>query len=99
MSLPSSSADRPAATATADPPDDPPGERAGSHGLFVVPNTGLYVCASAAKVGVFVFPKMTAPAARRRATASASRSGTCPARISAPDVVLTRAVSNVSLIV
>src|ERR1041385_3127493 len=99
MSLPSSSAERPAAIAAADPPDEPPGERARSHGLFVVPKTGLYVCASAANVGVFVFPTTTAPAAGSGATGPASRSGTCPAGIWARDVARPRAVSNVSLIV
>ena len=37
MSEPISSALTPVATATADPPDEPPGVRAGFHGLFVVP--------------------------------------------------------------
>jgi len=37
MSLPASSAVSPAASAAAEPPDDPPGERVTSQGLFVVP--------------------------------------------------------------
>ena len=37
MSLPASSAVNPAASAAADPPDEPPGERAKSQGLLVVP--------------------------------------------------------------
>ncbi len=41
MSLPSSSGENPMATAAAAPPDDPPGVRATSQGLFVVPYTGL----------------------------------------------------------
>ena len=41
MSLPSSRAVSPAATAAAAPPDDPPVVRAGSQGLLVVPKIGL----------------------------------------------------------
>ena len=37
MSLPKSMPVRPAATAAALPPDEPPGPRDVSHGLFVVP--------------------------------------------------------------
>ncbi len=37
MSLPASNPVRPAASAAAAPPDEPPGTRATSHGLFVVP--------------------------------------------------------------
>ena len=75
MSLPSSSAESPAAIAAAEPPDEPPGVRAGSHGLFVVPKIGLWVCMSAVQVGVLVLPKTTAPAARSRATLMASSFG------------------------
>ncbi len=48
---------------------------------------------------VLVFPRIIAPAAFRRATAGASRSGTNAARIAEPLVVLRPAVSIVSLIV
>jgi hypothetical protein len=89
----------PAATAAAGPPDEPPGERVRSHGLLVRPNTGLSVCASAAHAGVFVFPSTTAPAARSRATAVASRCGTWPASSGAPQVVRSDAVSMLSLMV
>src|ERR1700754_2602270 len=74
MSLPSSKAVMPVATATAAPPDEPPAVRLVSHVLLVVPKIGLYVCQSPAKAGVLVLPKITAPAARSRRTASASRS-------------------------
>ena len=37
MSEPISSADMPVASATAEPPDEPPGARSKSHGLLVVP--------------------------------------------------------------
>ena len=41
MSLPSSSAVIPVASATAAPPLEPPQVRSTSHGLFVVPYTSL----------------------------------------------------------
>ncbi len=37
VSLPSASAQKPAATAAAEPPEDPPGTRVTSHGLCVGP--------------------------------------------------------------
>src|SRR5271157_2882596 len=37
MSLPSDRGPKPAASAADDPPEEPPGERVLSHGLFVVP--------------------------------------------------------------
>ena len=37
MSLPYSSAEKPAASAAAPPPEEPPGTRVGSQGLQVVP--------------------------------------------------------------
>jgi hypothetical protein len=54
MSLPNSSAVKPAASAAAGPPDDPPALRAVSHGLLVVPKIVLNVCQSPASVGVLV---------------------------------------------
>jgi hypothetical protein len=41
MSLPSSSAVMPVATAAAAPPDEPPVERAASQGLLLVPKIAL----------------------------------------------------------
>src|ERR1700736_3231308 len=98
MSLPSSRAVIPVATAAAEPPDDPPVVRAMSHGLLVVPKIGLKVCQSPARAGVLVLPKITAPAPRSRCTASASRSGT-RSQAATPQVVRMPAVSYVSLIV
>ena len=69
----------PAASATAEPPEEPPQVSAGSHGLRVAPNTALNVFAPAPNSGVFVLPRMIAPAARRRSTSSASTSGTLSA--------------------
>src|SRR3954449_11339395 len=71
VSVPSDARPMPVATAIAEPPLDPPGIRVGSCGLracgLVTP--GANSC-------VDVFPRITAPAARHRSTASASVSGT-----------------------
>ena len=41
MSLPNSSGVNPQASAAAEPPEEPPGVRAGSNGLLVVPKIAL----------------------------------------------------------
>src|SRR2546428_10064571 len=66
----------PVARATAPPPVEPPGVRAGFHGLRVTPKTALNVLAPAPNSGVLVLPTTMAPAAFSRATTSASSSGT-----------------------
>src|SRR5262245_52335271 len=65
-------AHRPAATAAALPPLEPPGLRSVFHGLRVIPNAGPSVSPMIASSGVFVLPITTAPAARRRRTSSSS---------------------------
>ena len=62
----------PAASAAAEPPLEPPGERSGFHGLRLAPNTLLSVNAVQPNAGVFVLPTTIAPAARKRATIVAS---------------------------
>src|SRR5262245_52581145 len=59
---PSSSGTYPAASAAAEPPEEPPGVRVTSHGLLVVPYTGLKLCQSAIAVARLVLPRMMAPA-------------------------------------
>ena len=66
----------PEATATAEPPEEPAGLKAGFHGLRVGPNSTLLVLAPQANSGVLVLASTMAPAALRRRTASASSSGT-----------------------
>src|SRR2546425_363670 len=66
----------PQAGATAEPPLEPPHVFVGSYGLSVRPKTSLNVCEPAPNSGVLVLPMVTAPAARRRSTRSASWSGT-----------------------
>ncbi len=73
-SLPSASASIRAASAAAAPPLLPPELRPGSYGFLVAPNSGLTVCDPAPNSGVFVFPRLMAPAPDIRLTISASRS-------------------------
>ena len=54
----------PAATAAAEPPLEPPGESAGSHGLRVGPYSADSVTGSRPNSGVLVLPKITRPARR-----------------------------------
>src|SRR4029453_3713380 len=71
--LPSASGTIPAATAAADPLDDPPGVCAGLGGLRVLPG------GRGANPVVTVLPMITAPAARSIVTTAASRDGVRPA--------------------
>src|SRR5262245_35449923 len=75
-SVPTASGPRPAATATPAPPLEPPQVWAGDHGFGVAPRSGLSVTPLCAYSGVVVLPTTIAPAARRRATTTASASGT-----------------------
>jgi hypothetical protein len=58
----------PAATAAADPPDDPPGVRCRSHGLRAGPQASDSVIPFAPNSGRLVLPKMTRPASIQRCT-------------------------------
>ncbi len=62
----------PAATAAAEPPEEPPGVRAESQGLRVTPLAALAVHGKIISSGTFVIPIGIAPAARRRRTTSPS---------------------------
>ena len=64
------------ASATAEPPDEPPAINAGLNGLPVAPQTGLRVLAPAPNSGTLVFAVTIAPAARTSATCAESRAGT-----------------------
>lgn len=63
---------RPAATAPADPPLEPPVVWAGSHGLRVTPLARLAVQGQIINSGTLVIPFGIAPAAHRRLTGSLS---------------------------
>jgi hypothetical protein len=57
---------RPAATAAAEPPDEPPGVRSRAHGLRVTPHAFVLVKFIVPNSGAAVLPIGTAPAARSR---------------------------------
>ena len=63
---------KPAATAAALPPEEPPGVCSRDHGLRVWPKAGPLVNGHCPSSHVLVLPTMTAPAARSRRTTSAS---------------------------
>src|SRR5580704_4143817 len=69
-----------AATATALPPDEPPGMRDVSHGLRVGKNALFSVDDPIANSSMLHLPGSTAPAARSRATTVASYGGQKPRR-------------------
>ena len=71
---------RPPATAAAEPPEEPPGVRSGSHGLRVVPCSRVLVKLMPPNSEAVVWPASTAPAARSRATWVESWSATRSAK-------------------
>ena len=78
---------RPADTAAAVPPPDPPGTRAGSHGLRDGPQAEFSVDEPIANSSVFVLPRSESPASFTRAATVASNTGAYPLRIFEPAVV------------
>ena len=80
----SRTATMPAATAAAEPPEDPPGVREGSHGLRVIPFASLAVQGKIISSGTLVIPIGIAPAARSRRTASASARAAAARRCASP---------------
>src|SRR5215218_4478365 len=87
---------RPAATAAALPPDDPPGVWLRDHGFRVCPNAGPLVNGHWPSSQVLVLPTMTAPAVRSLRTTSASATAV-RTRPAAPNIVGTPAMSTSSL--
>src|SRR2546430_2225058 len=71
-SLAEPAAARPAATADAEPPLEPPAERSGFQGFLVFPNASDSVQGKVASSGRLVLPITIAPASRRRRTCSES---------------------------
>src|SRR5438552_6148238 len=88
---------RSAASAAPVPPLEPPAVVLRFHGLRVVPKILLVVLTSWANSGVLVLPRSTAPAARSRATDTASSPGTRCSWIVDPNVVRSCAVWMTSL--
>src|SRR5918995_4384463 len=97
VSDPKASAANPAATAAAEPPDDPPGTRLVSSGLRVGPNAEFSVLDPIANSSRLVLPMMTAPAASSLVTIVASYGGFHPSRIRDEHVVGTPRVHMLSL--
>src|SRR5829696_6311033 len=97
VSVPSDTGASHAATAAADPPDDPPGMRPRSHGLRVVKYALFSVDEPMANSSMFVLPIRTASAAFRRSTTCASYGGTKFWRIFELHVVGTPRVQSTSL--
>src|ERR1700722_19176879 len=83
VSEPSAKPTQPAATALADPADDPLEPRAGFHGLRVRPPNHLSPMASAPREN---FATSTAPASSRRWTTVASSLNVCCSKPPAPHV-------------
>src|SRR5829696_10160514 len=80
VSDPKPSGAKPAATATALPPELPPGTRVGSSGWRVGPNAEFSVEDPMANSSRFVFPIGMPPAATRRSTTVAVYGGRHPSR-------------------
>src|SRR5439155_26967575 len=97
VSVPSPPAARPAATAAAGPPDEPPGTRVRSHGLRVGLNVECSVEDPIANSSMLPLPSITAPAAVRRAMTVASYGGTKPSSILEPQVAVPPRVHRTSM--
>src|SRR5262245_5117395 len=85
VSVPMAAKHSPAAAATPEPLDDPPGPRLGVHGLGGTSNDGLYP--SMAPSVRFNLPSSTAPAARSFVTTVPSWSGTKVFSAAVPPIV------------
>ncbi len=98
MSVPVAPAHSEAATAAAEPPDDPPGTCAGDQGLRVGLTELFSVDEPIANSSMFNLPSAMAPAASRRAVTVDSYGGTNPRRIFEAQVVSTPRMQKMSLI-
>src|SRR5690606_35944577 len=97
VSLPRARGTAPAATAAADPPDEPPATRSGSKGLSTGPNAEFSLVDPIPNSSRFVLATTTAPAASRRSTTVAVYGGTNRARSLEPAVVGVPATQMLSL--
>src|SRR5580704_8531994 len=86
-----------AATAAAEPPDEPPGILSRSHGLRLAPNAEFSVEEPMANSSMLVLPMMIAPACFSRCVIVASYGGCQPCRMREPQVVGMPTVVNTSL--
>src|SRR6476661_3391336 len=97
VSVPIAHGARPAATAAALPPLEPPGTRFVSHGFLTGPYAEFSLDEPIANSSMFVLPIIGAPAAVSLSTAVAVYGGRYPDRIREPDVVGTPSVQKRSL--
>src|SRR5579875_2324246 len=97
VSVPIAHGARPAATAAALPPDDPPGTRERSHGLSTGPKAEFSVEEPMANSSWLVLPSSGAPAKRSFSTTVALYGGRYPSRMRDPDWLGTPSVQNRSL--
>ena len=98
-SVPTAVAPKPAATAAAAPPEEPPGVLSRFHGLRVTPVSGLMVTGPVPYSGTVFLPRMTAPPSRSRATAAQSSAAGRSSDRSEPQRVGMPATFSVSLTV
>src|ERR1035437_9538288 len=96
VSEPSATGANPAATAAAEPPEEPPGTRLVSWGFRVGPKAELSVDEPMANSSILVLPTMTPPASTNRVTTVASYGGRQPSRIRDEQVVGTPRVHRLS---
>src|ERR1700722_961292 len=87
----------PAATAAAEPPDDPPGTREESHGLCTGPKKLFSFDEPIANSSMFVLPMETAPDAASFSTTAASYGGTKCSSMRDAHVVRMPLVQKISL--
>ena len=73
VSVPVAAGTRRAATAAAEPPDEPPGTRARSQGLRTGPKAEFSLAEPIANSSQLSLPSVTVPAAARRCTTVASK--------------------------
>jgi hypothetical protein len=88
----------PAATAAAEPPEEPPGVHVGFHGLAVGPIAECSVEDPMANSSMLVLPTTTAPAAPSFSTTVALKGETYPSRIGDAQVVTSSRIAMLSLI-
>jgi len=72
VSVPVAKGAKSAATAAAEPPDEPPGTWSSAHGLLVAPTYELSEVEPIANSSMFTLPKVTRPAALVFSTTVAS---------------------------
>ena len=99
MSFPWWMGPNPIAAAADAPPEEPPGDASSSHGLKVLPRSGLSVVPRMESSGVLVRPTMIAPASRRLRTTGESSGAMRSANAGRPFVVACPVTSTFSLMV